>query len=50
MSGSDPASAAERMLGLVSPRVGVLRDLSRVVRGPSEPEPPIIYQGAPVTL
>jgi ribosomal protein S12 methylthiotransferase accessory factor len=33
-----------RILELVSPRVGVVRDLTHVTRGPAEPEPPIIYQ------
>lgn len=34
----------QRLLELVSPRVGVLRSLSKIVRGVEEPTPPIIYQ------
>jgi ribosomal protein S12 methylthiotransferase accessory factor len=34
----------QRLLDLVSPRVGVLRSLAKVVRGVEEPNPPIIYQ------
>ena len=33
-----------RLLDLVSPKVGVLRSLSKIVRGVEEPTPPIIYQ------
>jgi ribosomal protein S12 methylthiotransferase accessory factor len=33
-----------RVLELVSPKVGVLRSLSKVVRGVEEPNPPIVYQ------
>lgn len=32
------------MLDLVSPRVGVIRSFSKVVRGVDEPSPPIMYQ------
>jgi len=34
----------QRLLELVSPKVGVLRSLTKVVRGMEEPNPPIIYQ------
>lgn len=34
----------QRLLELVSPKVGVLRSLTKVVRGIDEPSPPIIYQ------
>jgi len=34
----------QRLLDLVSPRVGVLRSVSKIVRGVEEPTPPIIYQ------
>lgn len=34
----------EHLLELISPKVGVIRDLSLVVRGAEEPDPPIIYQ------
>ena len=34
----------QRLLTLVSPRVGLIRSLSKVVRGVEEPFPPIIYQ------
>jgi ribosomal protein S12 methylthiotransferase accessory factor len=34
----------QRLLDLVSPKVGVLRSLSKIVRGVEEPTPPIIYQ------
>jgi ribosomal protein S12 methylthiotransferase accessory factor len=34
-----------RLLDLVSPKVGVLRSLTKVARGVEEPNPPIIYQG-----
>jgi ribosomal protein S12 methylthiotransferase accessory factor len=44
MTASAPAPAHGRILDLVSSRVGVVRDLAHVVRGPAEPEPPIIYQ------
>jgi ribosomal protein S12 methylthiotransferase accessory factor len=33
-----------RLLDLVSPRCGVIRSLSKVVRGVEEPTPPIMYQ------
>lgn len=35
---------SDRLSELVSPKVGVIRDLSLVVRGAEEPDPPIIYQ------
>lgn len=34
----------QRLMDLVSPRVGILRSLSKIVRGVEEPTPPIIYQ------
>lgn len=34
----------ERLFELVSPRVGVIRSLSRLTRGVEEPNPPVIYQ------
>ncbi|MCU1264095.1 MAG: hypothetical protein JWM21_413 [Acidobacteria bacterium] len=34
----------QRLLDLVSPKVGVLRSVSKIVRGVEEPTPPIIYQ------
>jgi ribosomal protein S12 methylthiotransferase accessory factor len=34
----------QRLLELVSPKVGILRSLSKIVRGVEEPTPPIIYQ------
>src|SRR5882672_5724793 len=34
----------QRLLDLVSPRVGVIRSFSKVVRGVEEPTPPIMYQ------
>jgi ribosomal protein S12 methylthiotransferase accessory factor len=34
----------ERLLELVSPRVGLVRSLSRLTRGLEEPNPPFIYQ------
>jgi ribosomal protein S12 methylthiotransferase accessory factor len=34
----------DRLLELVSSRVGVIRSLTRVYRGPEEPEPPVLYQ------
>src|SRR5438270_13487296 len=33
-----------RLLDLVSPKVGVIRSLTKVVRGVEEPNPPIMYQ------
>jgi len=33
-----------RLLELVSPKVGVIRSLTKVVRGVEEPNPPIMYQ------
>jgi ribosomal protein S12 methylthiotransferase accessory factor len=33
----------QRLLTLVSPRVGVIRSFSKIVRGIEEPSPPIIY-------
>lgn len=33
-----------RLLDLVSPRVGVIRNFSKVTRGVEEPNPPIMYQ------
>jgi len=33
-----------RLLELVSPKVGIIRSLSRIVRGAAEPVPPFIYQ------
>lgn len=38
------AAPIEHLLELVSPRVGVIRSLSPVVRGAEEPDLPIIYQ------
>src|SRR5690242_4778824 len=34
----------ERLLDLISPRVGVIKTLTRVPRGADEPVPPILYQ------
>jgi ribosomal protein S12 methylthiotransferase accessory factor len=34
----------QRLLELVSPKVGVISHLSRIVRGAEEPVPPVIYQ------
>jgi ribosomal protein S12 methylthiotransferase accessory factor len=34
----------ERLLELVSPRVGLIRSLSRLTRGLEEPNPPFVYQ------
>src|ERR1044071_10423417 len=34
----------QRLLELVSPKVGLIRSLSHVARGADEPAPPIIYQ------
>src|SRR5215210_6327057 len=34
----------KRLLELVSPKVGVIRSLSKVVRGAEEPNPPVMYQ------
>ena len=34
----------EELMQLVSPRVGLIRSLTRGARGPVEPNPPILYQ------
>ena len=34
----------KRLLELVSPRVGVIRSLTKVVRGVEQPNPPVMYQ------
>ena len=34
----------QRLMTLVSPRVGVIRNLSKINRGVEEPTPPVIYQ------
>lgn len=34
----------ERLLELVSPKVGLIRSLTRINRGAGEPNPPVIYQ------
>lgn len=36
----------ERLMELVSPRVGLIRSVSRLVRGEAEPSPPYIYSAA----
>src|SRR5215467_3148465 len=43
ISASTSSSGIDRLLELVSPRVGVIRSLVRVTRGLEEPNPPIIY-------
>lgn len=44
MSEPQPArSQIEKLLELVSPRVGVIKKLTRAARGASEPSPPILY-------
>jgi ribosomal protein S12 methylthiotransferase accessory factor len=40
----DPSSETIRLMDLVSPRVGVIRTLSKVQRGAEEPSPPYIYE------
>jgi ribosomal protein S12 methylthiotransferase accessory factor len=37
-------ASTQRLLELVSPKVGVIRSLSKIVTGAEEPTPPIIYQ------
>src|SRR5262249_17713434 len=38
------SEAIERLMDLVSPRVGLIRSLARVGCGAEEPSPPFIYQ------
>lgn len=38
----DPST--QRLLELVSPKVGIIRSLSKIVTGAEEPSPPVIYQ------
>lgn len=40
----DTSAVINRLMDLVSPRVGVIRSLSRIGRGAEEPSPPFIYQ------
>jgi ribosomal protein S12 methylthiotransferase accessory factor len=37
-------ASTQRLLELVSPKVGIIRSLSQIVTGADEPTPPIIYQ------
>src|SRR5215213_1633694 len=41
---SNAAKQIDRLMGLVSPRVGVIRSLNRIGCGAEEPSPPIMYQ------
>jgi ribosomal protein S12 methylthiotransferase accessory factor len=43
MSAAPLAVQVERLLDLVSPRVGVIKSVTRVARGADEPSPPIMY-------
>jgi ribosomal protein S12 methylthiotransferase accessory factor len=42
MSGHAHPAQIERLLELVSPRIGLVRQLARVERAPDEPQPPIL--------
>ena len=44
MNANDLDGNVQRLMELVSPKVGVLRSLTKVVRGIEEPNPPILYQ------
>ncbi len=44
MSTTKLSPQVEQLMELVSPRVGVIRSLTRAARGPAEPSPPILYQ------
>src|ERR1043165_5884124 len=44
MKANDLEPDVRRLLDLVSPKVGLVRSLSKVARGVEEPNPPIIYQ------
>jgi ribosomal protein S12 methylthiotransferase accessory factor len=46
MNMNDVEPDVRHLLELVSPRVGLIRSLSKVVRGVEEPNPPVIYQAA----
>jgi ribosomal protein S12 methylthiotransferase accessory factor len=41
---ADPGFQLETLLKLVSPRVGLIRRLTRLARSAEEPNPPVIYQ------
>lgn len=43
MSAKKKDAETERLMELVSPRVGLIRSVSRLVRGEEEPSPPYIY-------
>ncbi|HXU35899.1 MAG TPA: YcaO-like family protein [Blastocatellia bacterium] len=44
MNTNNVEADVQRLLDLVSPKVGVIRSLTKVVRGLEEPNPPIMYQ------
>src|SRR5881398_2335649 len=44
MSAGAAKAQLDRLMDLVSPRVGLIRSLVRVHRGAGEPTPPIVYQ------
>src|SRR5437660_1149528 len=44
MNTNDVEPDVRRLLELVSPKVGVIRSLTKVARGVEEPNPPVMYQ------
>jgi ribosomal protein S12 methylthiotransferase accessory factor len=44
MARPDATANLDRLMELVSPKVGVIRNVSRIQRGADQPNPPVIYQ------